>query len=620
MFHVVTPDAPAIDAIGGDELLFDDKIPRSLPYFAIRTRTVNSFRFTILGALNDENLAEALCAKYESRDSVSPARAPTSRTWSHTTARIRASAAAAARVSQIEDTLTWFARDALVHLSTPRGLEQASGGAWGVRDVCQGPVEFLLSYDQHAVVAEILRRLFAQQYHHRGDWPQWFMFPPFAQIQSPHSHGDVLIWPLKALCDYLEHTNDEAILRQRVAYTDEKTFQPTDRADTILEHADRLLEKMREQFLPGVSLPRYGDGDWDDSLQPADPSLRERMVSSWSAGLMYQTLRRYSVALARFNEGERSAKAGSLADAIAADFQRHLLPDGIVAGFALFDGNPPRAVEYLLHPSDTRTGLRYRLIPMTRGILSGIFTPAQAKQHLELIRRHLLFPDGARLMDRPTMYEGGRERTFRRSESAAFFGREIGLQYVHAHLRYAETLAAMGQADELWQALLAVNPIAVTDVVKNARARQRNCYFSSSDAEFRDRYQASRDYDKLRRGEVPVDGGWRIYSSGPGIYTSLVLRYLFGLRNYFDEMEFDPILPAELDGATCEISRAGRSIRYQFARSGRAESGRRITVNNVPLGPLTPVPHLYRLGGIRVKRGDFESLLTLAQNVVQIDY
>ena len=186
---------------------------------------------------------------------------------------------------------------------------------------------------------------------------------------------------------------------------------------------------------------------------------------------------------------------------------------------------------------------------MTRGIISGMFSKEQANHHLELIRKHLVYPDGARMMDRPTTYAGGTEKTFRRSESAAFFGREIGLQYVHAHLRYAEALAMMGQADELWHALLVVNPIAVTEIVKNARARQRNCYFSSSDAAFSDRYEASTDYEKLRRGEVPTDGGWRIYSSGPGIYTNLVVRHLFGLRRYFDWLEFDPVLPRELDGA-----------------------------------------------------------------------
>jgi cellobiose phosphorylase len=337
------------------------------------------------------------------------------------------------------------------------------------------------------------------------------------------------------------------------------------------------------------------------------------MVSAWTAELMYQTVRRYGEALAHFGQTQRAEACARMAHEIEADFQRHMMPDGIVAGFAVFDGQAKaHASEYLLHPSDRRTGLRYRLIPMTRGILSGIFTRHQAEQHLDLIRQHLLFPDGARLMDRPTQYSGGVEQTFRRSESASFFGREVGLQYVHAHLRYAEALAVMGRADELWRALLVASPIAVTDVVTNARTRQRNCYFSSSDAAFLDRYEASRDYEKLRRGEVPVDGGWRIYSSGPGIYTSLVLRQLFGLRRRFEQVVFDPILPPELSEACLQTLTT--SWKFHLPVSGQIK---RITVNDKEM-PLQRNAHPYRAGVVTTPVAVFNSALHPGPNVVEI--
>ena len=276
------------------------------------------------------------------------------------------------------------------------------------------------------------------------------MFPPFQEIRSSTCAWRRADLAAEGICDYLEHTNDAAILQERVPYTDDQTFEQTHARETLLEHSDRLLRKMREEFLPGLALPRFGEGDWDDSLQPADPLLRERMVSSWTAELMYQTLRRYGAASNISPTRSSAVAADSLAADIARDFHSHLMPDGIVAGFAVFDGQPARPVEYLLHPSDKRTGLHYRLIPITRGIISGMFSAEQANRHLDVVREHLLFPDGARLMDRPTNYRGGIERTFRRSESAAFFGREVGLQYVHAHLRYAEALAMMGRADEFW--------------------------------------------------------------------------------------------------------------------------------------------------------------------------
>ncbi len=343
------------------------------------------------------------------------------------------------------------------------------------------------------------------------------------------------------------------------------------------------------------------------------------MASSWTVALMYQTMRRYGAALQRLGEAERAGKTMGMADQIHADFQRLMIFDGVVAGFVIFNGQPPRPEQYLLHPSDSLTGIRYRLISMTRGILSNIFSPEQAKTHLDLIKKHLLFADGARLMDRPTKYEGGRESIFRRSESAAFFGREIGLQYVHAHLRYAEALAAMGLAEPLLHALNVANPITVTEMVNNAGLRQRNCYFSSSDAAFADRYEASRDYEKLRCGEVTVNGGWRIYSSGPGIYTNLVVRHLFGLRRHFDCMEFDPVLPRELDGIECELKYHGRSVRHQFRVNGDPGAVKRIFVNGLELAPLARANNPYRPGGIKIKKAEFEKALVQSQNLVRIE-
>jgi len=225
------------------------------------------------------------------------------------------------------------------------------------------------------------------------------------------------------------------------------------------------------------------------------------------------------------------------------DFNRFLVRDGTVAGYALFEPGSD-APELLLHPSDVRTGLRYSLLPMTRSILAGLFTPEQSQHHLRIIRAHLLFPDGARLIDRPVAYHGGPERMFRRAESASFFGREIGLMYVHAHLRYGEAMAVLGEADALWDALHVANPISVTERVANAAPRQRNAYFSSSDAAFADRYEASTAWSRVTAGTIAVEGGWRIYSSGPGLYVNLLIQHALGIRRVFGERVSNPVLPS----------------------------------------------------------------------------
>jgi cellobiose phosphorylase len=202
---------------------------------------------------------------------------------------------------------------------------------------------------------------------------------------------------------------------------------------------------------------------------------------------------------------------------------------------------------------------------MNRSIIAGLFTTEQAQHHLRLIRSHLLFPDGARLMDRPVAYHGGPEEVFRRAESSSFFGREIGLMYVHAHLRYGEAMAALGEAEALWEALRVANPITVTEHLAHASPRQRNAYFSSSDAAFPDRYGATAEWPRVKAAEIAVDGGWRIYSSGPGLYTNLLLSLALGIRRRFGERVVEPVLPRRLGRVTLEMDVDGRRNRWDLS-------------------------------------------------------
>ena len=428
---------------------------------------------------------------------------------------------------RIAASLPWFIHQAWCHLTVPRGLEQFTAAAWGTRDVCQGPVEMLLGIGKPDAVKPILRELFAQQFHPdaavggalAGGWSQWFMHDPYGFIRDAHAHGDVVVWPLKALCDYLEATAGFALLDEPVPYRGADAT-PTPQRDTIARHVEHLLAYIRARFVPGTSLIRYGEGDWNDALQPADPTLRDRMVSSWTVALLFQQVMRYAALLRKM--GRDASDLDTLAGRMSDDFHRHCVRSGVVAGYVLFDGDRPRV---LLHPEDDRTGIRFSLIPMTRSIMAGLFDGELTRRHLALIREHLWHPDGVRLMDRPPTYRGGPQVLFRRAESASFFGREIGLMYTHAHLRWAQTLGVLGDVKGCEEALLAVTPVASAQL-PGAAPRQHNAYFSSSDAAFPDRWAAQQRYDNLRAGRVRTHAGWRVYSSGPGIYVGLVMKHL----------------------------------------------------------------------------------------------
>jgi cellobiose phosphorylase len=547
-YHLVTSTPSTVEMIGGDELLYTDGAPGSGTHVAIRTVPVRDFCFAVVGSLTDSAEAARLASKYEqSREDIDLLE-PATKFWTSVTHGLRIVGEGGAATA-LDASLPWLAHDAMIHLTVPRGLEQYTAAAWGTRDVCQGPVEFLLTLEHDEPVKQILRIVFAQQYATRGDWPQWFMLKPYSSKQDRNSHGDVIIWPLKALNDYLEATNDLAFLDEPAPWCNDETLERTGHEDPIAVHVEKLLTTIQERFISGTHLIRYGEGDWNDSLQPADPELHDAMVSSWTVALLYGQLVRYADVLHRIGCSGAAVMLSELALAMRGDFNRFLVRDGTVAGYGLFEPGCDLP-ELLLHPSDVRTGLRYSLLPMTRSIISGLFTPEQVQHHLSIIRQHLLFPDGARLIDRPVAYHGGPEQTFRRAESASFFGREIGLMYVHAHLRYAEAMAVLGEADALWDALHVANPISVTERVANAAPRQRNAYFSSSDAAFSDRYEAAAAWSRAMAGTVAVEGGWRIYSSGPGLYMNLLIRHALGIRRVFGARIKKPVLPNALGALT----------------------------------------------------------------------
>jgi CRISPR-associated protein Csx3 len=361
----------------------------------------------------------------------------------------------------------------------------------------------------------------------------------------------------------------------------------------------------------------YGDGDWDDTLQPADPAMRKRMVSAWTVGLAFQTFRQLATVYRRLGQTDPAHRLEALCDEMRRDFAARLMPGGVVAGFLVFEtaGN----ARPLLHPDDAVTHIRYRLLPMTRSILAGLFTPEEARHHLEIIATELRYSDGVRLMSEPATYHGGCERLFRRAETAANVGREIGLQYVHAHLRYAEALAKVGDAEGLWTALQVVNPVGLATILPQAAPRQSNVYFSSSDADFSDRYEAAARWPELRAGRVVVRGGWRLYSSGPGLFLHKVRACLLGVRESFGEVVFDPVLPRRLDGLTAAVIVCGHHVDLHYRVREGSFSPRAVTVNGVRLDSARREANPYRPGGLAIPQSELKAHLRNTGNIIEID-
>jgi cellobiose phosphorylase len=508
----------------------------------------------------------------------------------------------------------WYTHNMLVHYAVPHGLEQYGGAAWGTRDVCQGPVEYFMATHQYKQVRDILLKVFEHQFLEDGNWPQWFMFDEYASIQQEESHGDIIVWPLKVLGDYLNMTQDYSILEEKVPYTTKHGFTFTEESYSILEHAQKEIEYIKNHFLHDTHLSAYGDGDWDDTLQPANAQLKQYMVSSWTVSLTYQTLLQFSKVIEAVDTKYAEA-IGEMAAGVKADFNKYMLGSEVIPGFLYME--QPDQPKFMLHPQDTETGIQYRLLPMTRSMISELLSPEQAEAHYHIIREHLFCPDGVRLMNRPAHYAGGVSNHFKRAEQAANFGREVGLQYVHAHIRFVEAMAKLGKVDEVWSGLERINPVGIQDIVPNAELRQSNTYFSSSDGKFNTRYTAEEQFDKLRTGDVAVKGGWRIYSSGPGIYMNQLISNALGIRQQGGDLIIDPVLPSELNGLNFKFEYAGKPITCVYHLGQEQNKKGQVVINGHKVHSQA-VDNVYRQGGVRIASQDFERVSNEQSNTVEI--
>ena len=602
-FNIVPAPGTQFEQVGGDELLFIDGRSRQQPYICVVTAPRRVVGLRIRGHLLSESVPVPIRAKREER--IVPRLSVT----------VPDASALKEPLSRLADMVPWFTHDALVHYLSPRGLEQYSGGGWGTRDVAQGPVELLLALGHLPPIRDLLLRVMRQQ-NPDGDWPQWFMFfERERNIRPGDSHGDIVFWPLVVLSQYLTASGDGSVLDERVPFFDARGPDAGE-ATTVWQHAERALTLIKSRVIPGTRLAAYGHGDWNDSLQPADPSLRDRLCSAWTVTLHVQTLTALARALRSVGRTDDAVPLEAWAEEVRQDFQRLLVRDGVVAGYALFEDGG--RVRHLLHPTDVATGVRYSSLAMIHAILEDMLTQDQVSEHLRLIDSHLSGPDGVRLFDRPLPYHGGRQRLFQRAETATFFGREIGLMYMHAHLRYAQALAHLGDARRFFHALCQAVPIGIRSIVPSATLRQANCYYSSSDAAFEDRYQASAEYERVARGAIALDGGWRVYSSGSGIALGLIVRHFLGLSSEAAAVSIDPVIPPDLDGLRVQTALLGRPIEVQYLVRASGRGVTSIVVNGEAM-PYTTRANPHRRGAALVANSALMSRLSAKGNVLVIE-
>ncbi len=522
-------------SIDDDKIFFEDNISRNNTLITFKSLKVSNFKINIFGSFNKEN---SICKEINFlnerekflnfyKDLVNGFKLCSDEGSNY-------------ELDKLNTIVHFYTHNFLIHFASPHGLEQSNGAAWGTRDVCQGAIEFFMATNKYKIVRKIILKIFSHQFKETGEWPQWFMFDKY-NMQQDDSHGDIVFWPLKVISEYVKITGDKTIFDEKVCYRSFPNCSITNE-ESIYEHIKRAIKSIKGRFLNGTYLISYEGGDWDDTLQPVNNLLKERLVSTWTMALAYKCIKNLSEVIIN---NIFSNELVEISEGIKRDFLKYAIKDNVISGFIYL--NEENQIEYIIHPNDNKTKINYRLLPLIRSIISEMVEKDQAYKNEDIIEKYLTFEDGVRLMDKTPTYNGGVSKIFRRAEEASNVGREISLQYVHAHIRFIEAMCKLGRSEKVWSSLFKITPIRLNDSVKNADYRQSNCYFSSSEGDFKTRYDFQNNFSKLRTGEINVKGGWRIYSSGPGIYINQLISNILGIRYENDKIIFDPILPKNLD-------------------------------------------------------------------------
>ena len=310
-----------IERFGGDELLFADGCSRGQPFLCLLTEPTRSMGFRMTGHLVPEPESELM---------------PEGHYWSQVTAGLRlyppAGSPLAEEAARLAEILPWLAHNALVHYLSPRGLEQYSGGGWGTRDVTQGPVEMLLALGHPEPIRDLLLRVFRQQ-NPDGDWPQWFMFfERERNIRPGDSHGDIVFWPLRPLpstswprgtpCSWTR-TFPSSIPRAMTG----RRWRRSARTSNVRSGSSATAASQGPNWPPTVTAT--GSTPFSRPTPPCASAC-----APWTVTLHFHTLSTLAAAFGYLGLDAEAAPYRAMAERVRTDFQRLLIADDTLTGFA----------------------------------------------------------------------------------------------------------------------------------------------------------------------------------------------------------------------------------------------------------------------------------------------
>ena len=419
---------------------------------------------------------------------------------------------------------TWAKRQAWVTFHMHRTAGYYHGGllfGTGVRDQCQDSMGPVMA--EPSVVAERICEVLSHQFADGSALHNYF---PLTGQGEKTGHSDTPLWLPLAVMSYLKETGDLDFLNRVVPYQDEGE-------GTVLEHVIRAADYPLGNLTPR-HLPKFGPGDWNDSL---DYVGRQGIGESvWVAEFLCYILREAADLLDRIGmSGEAAhyrseyARIAEVLNALCWDgewYIRGTRDDGGVIG------------------SRTNEEGRIFMNAQSWAVISGIAPEDRARTAMDSAYGMLNTPIGPKILTPAyTKVDPGIGLATRcvpgKKENAGIFN------HVAAWAILAECLLGNGgRAYEYYRKTMPMNQAHDPDVY-----RMEPYVYSE--------YVTSPDHPTFGEASHSWLTGSAVWMLRGG------LDYILGARPTYDGLMLDPCIPSEWDGF--RITRKFRGAVYEIA-------------------------------------------------------
>ncbi|MCY1665548.1 GH36-type glycosyl hydrolase domain-containing protein [Rhizobium sp. SL86] len=439
----------------------------------------------------------------------------------------------------------WLPYQALGCRIMSRTAFYQSSGAYGFRDQLQDTLAFLIHQPDLArrQIVNAASRQFKE-----GDVQHWWLPGTGAGVRT--SISDDVVWLAYATHQYIEATGDSAILNETTPFLQgpmltagqhDAFYKPeiSDEQASLYEHAARALD-LAIKRTGSNGLPLILGGDWNDGMNRV--GIGGRGTSVWLGWFLAAALRRFLP----YAE-ERADQARVERWTAHLDSLKHALEtagwDGTYYRRGYFDDGGPLGANGNLECSIDSLGQSW-------SVLSGEGDPARQQQAMNAVMEKLVDEkDGLIRLFTPAFATTPKDPGYIKAYPPGV--RENGGQYTHAAIWVVLALAALKRGDDAWKAFKLLNPV-------NHALDQ-----ASADLYRVEPYVVAADVYGV--GDLTGRGGWTWYTGSAGWLYRAAVEGILGIRREGNRLFVRPVLPAEWDGFSAELTLDDKTYKIAVA-------------------------------------------------------